>query len=147
MSSDSHITEAVALLWSLVVFQILFSIVIVKLICHPLMNTRKKSKQAKFDTEHVIELQKFEWLLVYHHKGLLPRATPTTWTSAYDSTGFARAERRLFGKANYTYYFGPAQGLSGFHKITNLSIPAPTDFQLHDSVQESYYDPHIYLLR
>jgi hypothetical protein len=108
---------------------------------------QEEVKTAKFDTECVIELQKFEWSLVYHQKGSLPRATPTAWTSAYDSTGFARAERRLFGKANYEHYFGTARGLSGFHHITNLSIPAPTDFQLHDSVQESYYDPHIYLLR
>jgi hypothetical protein len=67
---------------------------------------QQEVKTAKFDTECVIKLQKFEWLLVYHHKGSLPRATPTAWTSAYDSTGFARAERRLFGKANYEYYFG-----------------------------------------
>jgi hypothetical protein len=77
----------------------------------------------------------------------LPRATPTAWTSAYDSTGFARAERRLFAKANNEYYFGTAQGLSGFHHITNPSILAPMDFQIHHSVKESYYDPHIYLLR
>ena len=111
------------------------------------MNTRKKSKQAKFDTDHVIELQKFEWLLVYHHKGLLPRATPTTWTSAYDSTGFAKAEERLFGEDNYQCYIGTARGLSGFHQITDQSILASKDFQLENSVPESYYDPHIYLLR
>jgi hypothetical protein len=49
--------------------------------------------------------------------------------------------------ANYQFYFGTARGLSGFHQISDPSIPPPNNFQLEKSVQESYYDPHIYLLR
>jgi hypothetical protein len=108
---------------------------------------QQEVRTAKFGTQCVIKLQKFEWLLVYCHQGSVPRATPTAWTNAYDSTGFAKAERRLFGKANYQYYFGTARGLLGFHQITDPSILALTDFQLENSVLESYYDPHIYLLR
>jgi hypothetical protein len=77
----------------------------------------------------------------------VPRATPTAWTSAYNSREFAKAEKRLFGEANYQYYFRNAQGLSGFHQITNPNILAPKDFQLKKSILELYYDPHIYLLR
>jgi hypothetical protein len=54
----------------------------------------------------------------------------------------------LLGEANYQFYFGrTAQGLSGFHQITNPSIPPPKEFQLELSGKESYYEPHIYLLR
>jgi hypothetical protein len=100
---------------------------------------QQEFRTAKFDTEHVIKLQKIEWLLVHCHEGSVPSATPTTWTSAYDSTGFAKAEERLFGEANYQCYFGTARGLSGFHQITNQSILVPKDFQLENSVPESIY--------
>jgi hypothetical protein len=98
---------------------------------------QQEVRTAKFDTERVIKLQQFEWSLVCHHESSVPTLTPTAWTSAYDRTGFAKAEMRLFGEANYQFYFGTAQGLSGFHQITDPSIPLPKDFQLENSVKES----------
>jgi hypothetical protein len=71
---------------------------------------QQKVVTAKFDTEHVIKLQQFEWSLVHHHESSVPTLTPTAWTSAYDRTGFAKAEKRLFGEANYRFYFGTARG-------------------------------------
>jgi hypothetical protein len=108
---------------------------------------QQEVRTAKFDTQHAIKLQQFECSLVRCHESSVPTLTPTAWTSAYDETGSTKAEKRLFGEANYRFYFGTARGLSGFHQMSKLSIPPPKDFQIEKSVQESYYDPHIYLLR
>jgi hypothetical protein len=69
---------------------------------------QQEVRTAKFDTQHAIKLQQFEWSLVCHHESSVPTPTPTAWTSAYDKTGFAKAEKRLFGEANYQFYFGTA---------------------------------------
>jgi hypothetical protein len=108
---------------------------------------QQEVRTAKFDTQRAIKLQQFECSLVRCHESSVPTPTPTAWTSAYDETGSTKAAKRLFGEANYQFYFGTALGLSGFHQMSELSIPPPKDFQLEKSVQESYYDPHIYLLR
>jgi hypothetical protein len=108
---------------------------------------QQEVRTAKFDTERLIKLQEFKWSLLRRHKSSVPSLTPTAWTDAYGETGFAKAKKRLFGEANYQFYFGTARGLSGFHQVTDPSIPPPKDFQLELSEKESYYDPHIYLLR
>jgi hypothetical protein len=57
----------------------------------------------KFNTEHVIKLQEFEWSLVQHHH-TESKQTPPAWTRAYNGTGFTNAEKRLFGEGNYKFY-------------------------------------------
>jgi hypothetical protein len=64
---------------------------------------QQEVRTAKFGIQHAIKLQQFEWLLVRHHESTVPSQTPTAWTSAYDKTGFAKAEKRLFGEANYRF--------------------------------------------
>jgi hypothetical protein len=79
---------------------------------------RQEDTTLKFDTKHAIKLQEFEWSLVqcYHTES---KQTLPTWTRAYNRTGFANAEKRLFGKGNYEFYIRIFQGLLGFHKIDN----------------------------
>jgi hypothetical protein len=78
------------------------------------MEYQQEVTTAKFDTECAIKLQAFEWSLVQHH-GTGSQLTPPVWTRAYNSTGFANAEKRLFGGGNhYEFYIGTFRGHLGF---------------------------------
>ncbi len=67
------------------------------------------------------------------------------WTKAYNKSGLANAEQRLFGRDNYRFFIGTIQCLSGNHQIQGTQ--GPKDFQLDKQSLESNYDPHSYLLR
>jgi hypothetical protein len=66
---------------------------------------------------------------------------------AYNRTGFANAQKRLFGEGNYEFYIGTFQGISGFHQINDMNTQDPKDFLQDKPSLESNYKPHIYLLR
>jgi hypothetical protein len=70
------------------------------------------------------------------------------WTRAYNNTGFANAEKRLFGKINYEFYIGTFRGLPGFQQVSegDFIIPPTKDFAQDNPVLEFYYNSHIYLL-
>ena len=77
---------------------------------------------------------------------ILIQASPM-WTRAYNGTGFANAEKRLFGEGNYEFYIGTFRGILGFHQINDTNTLGPKDFQQDKQSLESNYNPHIYLLR
>jgi hypothetical protein len=57
----------------------------------------------RFNTEHAIKLQEFEWLLVQCYT---PKEASPTWTKAYNHSRFEHAEQRLVGVGNYEFYIG-----------------------------------------
>ena len=69
------------------------------------------------------------------------------WTKAYNRSGFANAEKRLFGVGNYEFYIGTIRGILGNHQIMSTNTKGPKDFLQDKQSLESNYNPHIYLLR
>jgi hypothetical protein len=71
-----------------------------------------------FDTECAIKLQEFEWLFVQCH---IPKEASPAWTKAYNCSGFANSEQRLFVVGNYKFYIRTIQGILGNHKILSMN--------------------------
>jgi hypothetical protein len=72
----------------------------------------------QFDAEHVNKLQEWVCLSVQLFSAtLLPRTisykVSPEWTEAYNQSGFAYTEGRLFGADNYKFFIGRIQTLSG----------------------------------
>jgi hypothetical protein len=67
------------------------------------------------DAEHAKNLEEFEWSVVQNNH-VAPTTDSPEWTRAYNSSGFANAEKRLFRRDNYRFFIGKIQHLSGFHK-------------------------------
>jgi hypothetical protein len=65
----------------------------------------------------------------------------------YNKSGFANAEKRLFGTGNYKFYIGTIWGISGNHQMQSMDTKGPKDCLLNEQSLESNYDPHFYLLR
>ena len=63
------------------------------------------------------------------------------------TSGFANAEKRLFGTGNYSFYIRTIRGISGNHQIWCTDTKGPKDFLLNKQSLESNYDSHLYLLR
>jgi hypothetical protein len=78
-----------------------------------------------FDTECAIKLQEFEWLFVQCH---IPKEASPAWTKAYNCSGFANSEQRLFVVGNYKFYIRTIQGILGNHKIMSMDTKGPKDF-------------------
>jgi hypothetical protein len=70
--------------------------------------SKKLHPQPIFDTECAIKLQEFEWLFVQCH---IPKEASPAWTKAYNCSGFANSEQRLFVVGNYKFYIGTIQGI------------------------------------
>ncbi len=65
-----------------------------------------------FATEHINELQYFEWLIVQHNitAPCHYKGSPE-WTAAYTQSNFGLTEKRLFGINNYDYFIGTIRTL------------------------------------
>jgi hypothetical protein len=77
--------------------------------------TNKNSPEAEFQQavippifspERAIKLQQFEWSLVQNNTSA-PKKDSPMWTKAYNQSGFANAEKRLFGTGNYEFWNHP----------------------------------------
>jgi hypothetical protein len=93
-------------------------------------SSKKQGLPPIFDTEHANKLQEFEWSVVQNNTSA-PKEDSPTWRMVSTSTsGFANAEKRLFGTDNYEFYIRTIQGISGNHEIWCTDTKGPKDFLL-----------------
>jgi hypothetical protein len=97
-----------------------------------MMNSKKNSSKKSYLQYLTLSMQtmEFEWSVVQNNTSA-PKEDSPIWTNMYIKSGFANAEKRLFGTNNYKFYIGTIQCILGNHQIWCTDTKGPKGFLLN----------------